>query len=123
MALISTMMESSASLLRMSIARDANQGVTQPSYTVLQTNIPCSQQEQSDNVRALYAQRDAEAPTVFYFPMYMDAQPNDVLVVTDRTGTTSSYFVQGGLQPVGRGRLWYVSAVRQHLPTAYSPLQ
>jgi hypothetical protein len=110
MALIPTMLESFAVLRRPNIGRDSAQGITQPSFAVIATNLPCSVQELPTNEKILYAQRNTSVTTKVYFAQDPTAQINDILDVTDRTGRTSRYLVQGEAQAVGRGRVWDLDA-------------
>lgn len=108
MSLVGTMLESTATTKRPTIGRDSAQGVTQDPFVTLLTDVPCSCQQASARVQELYAQRNAFVTTTVYFAQDPQVQPNDLLLVTDRTGGTANYRVVGQSQAVGRGRLWNV---------------
>jgi hypothetical protein len=110
MGLISSMFESVATVQRPLIGRDSAAGVTQDPFTTLARNLPCSCQQAKASVRDLYAQRNLVVTTTIYFNTDPGAEANDRIIVTDRTGTCSSYNVSGKSQPVGRGWLFKVDA-------------
>ncbi len=116
MSLITTMCESVAVVKRPVIGRDSAQGVTQPSFTVVASNLPCSVQEPSTAVQELYAQRNTFVTAKLYFAQDPLAQVNDRVEATDRTGRTSVYLVRGEAQAVGRGRLWDLDAEKVPQP-------
>lgn len=125
MSLISTMMESSAIGQRPTIGRDLAQGVTEdPFVTILGTpqpggttqGVPCSVQQASSHIQQLYAQRSIFVDTQIHFAQEPGLEANDICIVTDRTGNTTNYLVQGKQQPVGRGRLWVLDATAVRAP-------
>jgi hypothetical protein len=104
------MLESLATLKRPRIGRDAAGGVTQDPFTVLFTNVPCSCQQAGSSVRTLYAQRNSFSVCTIYFARDPDAQVNDLLTITPRTGPADDYLVLGNSRLVGKGQLWSVDA-------------
>ncbi len=116
MSLQVTMMDSICTIQRPSIGRDTQEGTTQTFDQVIQANMPCSQQEASASVRMLYAQRNTQVSTTFYFYMNPGTEVNDRLISTDRLSQVAYYLVQGEAEPVGRGRLWQVQCERIRQP-------
>jgi|SRR5581483_961831 len=104
-----TMMESTCLIQRPQIGRDSSEGVTQTFVTII-SNLPCSVQQAGLNVIQLYAQRNSVVNTTIYFPQDPGAQVNDLLLATDRTGSTLYYLIKGQAQAVGRGRVWQIEA-------------
>lgn len=120
MSLHTTMLESSATVTRpTTVSRDSAQGVVQ-NFVTIRTNLACSQQEASADVKLLYAQRDTRVSTTLYFDEDPTAEVNDYITVTDRNGYVTKYLVRGEAQPVGRGRLWSVDTERIRQPPANS---
>lgn len=108
MSLISTMMESSAVLKRPTIGRDSAQGTTLEPFATVWSGRPCSCQQVGASVQLIYQQRNTVVTTTLYFPQDPEAEPNDILVVTDRV-STRTYLVEDSYQSDhGRGRLWQV---------------
>lgn len=107
MSLISTMFESYCTILRPTIGRDNVSGVTQRFNRVVARNLPCSITMAGTQIQDLYAQRDVSVSTSIFFAQNPQAQVNDLIQGTDRTGDTLTYQIHGQCQTsVGRARLW-----------------
>jgi hypothetical protein len=118
MGLISTMLESVATIQRPIIGRDSRQGVTQPQFKILATSLPCSAQEASGSVRELYAQRNAVVTTTIFFVQDPLTEPNDRVIVTNmRTGNITTLLIQSEATSDTRGRLWSVDCQLVRAPT------
>lgn len=115
MAMVCTMFESTCKVVRASIGRDAREGQTYTFNQVLVQNIPCSVQESSYKILNYYAQRNQEVHATIFTDRDIGAEPNDIIQVTDRTGLTNNFRVEGLNQPVGRARIWeyYCASMRQ----------
>ena len=122
------LLESTATAIRPGIGRDAIDGVTQnftvgqtPAPTVVFSNVACSYQEQGISVMDLYGQRQTMLRPRLYFAIDPKVEVNDRITVTtknqDGTTTQTNLLVQGGAQPVARGRQWEVEVERINQPT------
>jgi hypothetical protein len=108
-SLITTLLESVATLKRPTISRDSRSGVVQDPFKILATNVPCSVQEAGSSVQAIYAQRSAVANVTVYFVSDPEVEPSDRIEATNkRTNTTVYLNVQGEATSDTRGRLWSV---------------
>lgn len=114
---VTSMCESTGTLQRAVIGRDAQQGVTQTTWTDLLCNFPCSSQQSGASRMAFYAQMSASIGSTLYTPIDIGAQANDRVKVTDRTGTIIYYNVDGQTQSVGRGRLYQTQVTQVQTPT------
>ncbi len=110
-------MDSQATLVRGSIGRDAESGVTQTFNKTIWTNKWCSYQEKSTTVLDLYGQRQTLTRSMLYFAEDPKAEVNDLVTVTDRTGSTYKLLVRGTSQPIGRGRQWELEVERVRAPS------
>ena len=101
-----TMLESTGTLEAPTIGRDASQGVTQTTWTEVLCDFPCSVQQSGGSRMAFYAQMSPSIGTTVYTATDIGAQPNQRMIITDRTGDSKYYNVNAMTQSVGRGRLW-----------------
>lgn len=117
MGLITTMMESVATISRPKTGRDSAQGTTIPSFTVMATNLPCSYQEPSSNVESIYSQRNTVVSHNVYFAQDPNTEVNDVIdIFCPRTGESFRILVEGEAQAVARGRVYLVTGKRIRPP-------
>jgi len=119
MALTTSMMDATALGYRPTIGQDISRGTTQDPFRLILGNtlpgnvlkgVPCSVQQASTNVKLYYMQRNAVVDTTIYFLTDPGLQPNDIAIVTDRTGNAVTYKVKGRAQPTGRGVIWNLQA-------------
>ena len=109
-------MDSTATLYRPTIGRDAVSGVTQTFNKVIWSGKACSYQEKSSTVMDIYGQRQTMVRRMLYFAEDPQAEVNDFITAVDRTGTTYKLLVQGAAQPVGRGIQWELEVERIRAP-------
>lgn len=116
-----TMLEATCTIMRATTGQDANMGTTLTYDQTVISNYPCSQQEASAHIRALYKQIDAEVPATLYFMDNPNTQAGDLAIVTasDAVGGGITYYnVQGKAKNVGRGLCpWTVEVVYVEQPT------
>jgi hypothetical protein len=119
------MMDATCLGYRPSIAQDVARGTTQDPFRLILgstqpggvlAGVPCSVQETGVDVKLFWMQRNAVVDTTIYFIQDPGLEPNDIAVVTDRTGNTTTYKVKGRAQPVGRGVLWHLQAEHTRAP-------
>jgi hypothetical protein len=115
-ALLTTMLESTASLYRPKVGQDTHRGTTQDFSVPKATGLPCSQQQASSRVQLLYGQRNDFVDTTVFFARDPGAEPNDLLIVTHcTTGRVSKYLVRGGHWSDAKNRVFAldVELIRQ----------
>lgn len=116
-----TMLEATCTIKRATTGQDANLGTTLTYDQTVVSDLPCSQQEASAHIRALYKQIDAEVPATLYFQDDPGTQAGDLAVVTaapEVGGTITYYNVQGKAKNVGRYQCpWTVEVTYVEQPT------
>jgi hypothetical protein len=115
-----SMMNSTATLKRPKITRDAEQGVTQDPFTTIATGLACSYQEKSSSVEDTYGQRNTVVHATLYFAQDPGCEANDRFEVTRPTqsGTEVVFVnVKGEAEPVDFGVQWEVEVERIRQPS------
>jgi len=110
MGLVSTMMKSTATLLRPAIDRGTAGGVLQE-FVPYATNVPCAVAQGGATQDVMYQQRNSKNSCTIYFADNPNTEINDNATITDMLQITRRYRIDGQAQPLGdRGVVWHVSA-------------
>ncbi len=119
------MFDSVATAVKPAIGVGTRGGTTQDftpgdtGVTTLFTNVPCSYQEASPSVQALYAQRDQVVTNTVYFAQDPGDLVGSKLTITRcRTGDTVVLVPVGNKDPVQLGQtwVWEIHAERKRQP-------